>query len=165
MQVDSAVIAAVIGAVAAFVGGYFAGRWQARNTLAQWRRERLLQFCADLVAVGGELADLGRTAPDRYPIEIAQRFRNAVACVLLLGGEDLSDAAFDYQEAVTAASGGRLAATEDRSKRDEAYTAAAASQANFMWLAHNLLVDTPLNRYPWWQVWKGGPKPVVLPKP
>jgi hypothetical protein len=45
-----AIVVALIAAAAGFVGAYLGSRWQAKTNLAQWRREKLLEYCSDLVA-------------------------------------------------------------------------------------------------------------------
>jgi hypothetical protein len=49
-------IVAAIGAAAAFIGGFLNARFAARSNLAQWRRDRLLTFCVDLVSAGREIS-------------------------------------------------------------------------------------------------------------
>lgn len=155
---------ALIGAGAGFGGGFFGARWQARHTLAQLRRDRLLQFCADLLAAGGELlrANVVKVEDRRYPVETMQRFAHAVACVVLLGGQDLDEPAFAHQDAVLAAFGEAVDPNSDPSKQDQALKAAATCQAQFMWLAHNLLLNTPRNPRRWWEVWKREPNAAAV---
>lgn len=45
-----AIVVALVAAAAGFVGAYLGSRWQAKTNLAQWRREKLLEYCSDLVA-------------------------------------------------------------------------------------------------------------------
>ena len=102
MEAFVAIFVALIAAGAGFAGGYLGSRWQAESNLAQWRRDRLLQFCADLLAAGGELEDLGRAAAGGevipYPKEAFNRMRLARSRVLLLSDE-LGAIAFAYTRA------------------------------------------------------------------
>ena len=95
MDLGTAAVAIVVAAIA-FIGGYYSSRWQARHALEQWRRERLLEFCSDLLAAGNEITDF---AWESGPTATVQRMRRAFASILLLS-EELGDAANAYVEAV-----------------------------------------------------------------
>jgi hypothetical protein len=151
---EAAVVAIVVAAIG--IGGVSVGaRLQSRSSLAQWRRDRLLQFCADLVAAGREL--VGRRwetdDPRRYPTETIQRLDHAVACVLLLGGQDLDKPAFAYQGAVLDALNAAIGPDSDSQKKEQTLKTAVEAQANFLWLAHNLLLDSAEKPRRWWQFW------------
>jgi hypothetical protein len=150
-----AVVVAVIGAGAGFIGGYLSARWRTRSELAQWRRDRLLVFCADLIAAGRELLGQGWEEEQRqYPTDAVRRLDQALALVLLLGGQDLDDPAFAYQGKVMDALNAAVALDGDPEKRDQTVKTALEAQASFLWLAHNLLLAIPQDPRRWWQVWK-----------
>jgi hypothetical protein len=151
-----AVVVAVIGAGAGFIGGYLSAHWRARSDLAQWRRDRLLVFCGDLIAAGRELLGQGWEGEGQrgYPTETVRRFDGAVALVLLLGGQDLDDPTFAYQGKVMDALNAVVAPKSDSEKQQQTQKAALEAQAQFLWLAHNLLLDLPQNPREWWQVWR-----------
>ena len=99
MDLGTAAVAIIV-AIIAFVGGYYSARWQARHTLAQWRRDRLLQFCSDLMAAGNEIVDFAwESRTSAYPNAQVQRMRRAFASILLLS-EELADDANGYVHAV-----------------------------------------------------------------
>jgi hypothetical protein len=150
-SVDIGTAAVTLGVAATgFVGGYFSARWQAGAAREQWRRERLLEFCADLVAAGRELVGLHwETKERRYPIEAVHRLDHAVACVLLLGGTDLDDPAFAYQSAVLDAINAQFAPDSDPQRVQATLKSATDCQATFLWLAHNLLLGTTTKPSRW----------------
>jgi hypothetical protein len=107
-----------------------------------------------LVAAGGELVGMSWAKDDRrYPTETVERFSHAVACVLLLGGTDLDDPAFNYRHAVLDALNQELALDGDAEKLRRVQKIALEFQAHFLWLAHSLLLDVPQSAHPWWQFW------------
>lgn len=56
-----AIVVALIAATAGFAGAYLGSRWQAATNLAQWRREKLLDYSSDLLAASNEMtAVIGR---------------------------------------------------------------------------------------------------------
>jgi hypothetical protein len=78
-------------ALIGLIGGYVLAQVQGRLDLAQWRRDRLLQFCADLLAACNEVTDKaqdilnGEDVP--YPREEMRRLMHAYQCVHLLSRE------------------------------------------------------------------------------
>jgi hypothetical protein len=144
-------VVAIAVAIIGVTGGYLGARWRARTELAQWRRERLLEFCANLVAAGRELLWLlVESGERRYPSETVRRFDHAVACVLLVGGTDLDTPVFAYQSAVLDAVNAALAA--DPQKQTKAYETAIERQASLLVMAHNLLLDTAQSQGLWWRL-------------
>ena len=87
------VVAAVIG----LIGGYLIARVQARLDLAQWRRDRLLEFCADLLAACNVIGEKGQDIVDGldvpYPEEDMRELLHAQQCVRLLG-RPIADSAY-----------------------------------------------------------------------
>jgi hypothetical protein len=94
---------ALIAAGAGFAGGYLGSRWQAESELAQWRRDQLLRFCADLLAAGAEATeaatDIHMGSEVIYPKEMMRRFQHASGCVRLLTDE-LEEPALAYVESL-----------------------------------------------------------------
>lgn len=156
-------VVAAIGAGAGFIGGFLSARWQARNDLAQWRRDRLLQFCADLLAAGAELEDVARTAAGGeevpYPREAFNHIRLARSRVMLLS-EELGDIAFAFTKAaMELAVEGRRRPLDLQSFLDMAGKL-GQSQGRFLRAAHNHLRDYPSGPSPWRTVWTRVPASV-----
>lgn len=105
MEAFVAILVALIAAAAGFAGGYLGSRWQAETNRAQWRRDQLLQFCADLLAAGGEVVDvanaLKRGEKQDWPTDALRRVSHAYECISLLSRE-LSSLANNYRSAVLA---------------------------------------------------------------
>ena len=142
-----AILVALISAGTAFAGGYLGSRWKASSDLAQWRRERLLQFCADFVAIGSEVTGLAALADPKNAsaFEAAyRRFDNALSCVLLVGGDVLDDVAFEYRMALL-----RLRREAAEGKGDEARLVVIEREAAFLAKAHFLLLDIPTRPSVW----------------
>jgi hypothetical protein len=82
------IIAAFVGAAIALIGTYIGPRLQAKAERAQWRRDRLLQFCADFLAASGSVVEVGRQIQDGkqpdYPVDAVGRLEHAYACICLL---------------------------------------------------------------------------------
>ncbi len=97
------ILIALIGIIGAFVGGYFGARWQAGRNLAQWRRDRLLQFSSDLMAAGIEIENYARTVhaggQAESAIQAEDRLNHAFNCIKLLSSE-LDSNAFQYVRAI-----------------------------------------------------------------
>jgi len=147
-----ALVVALIGAGAGFAGGYFGARWQAGTNLAQWRRDRLLQFCADLLAAGLELTDIGRglLVGESYPpnkMEATKRLEHAVSCVWLLSGE-LAEPARDYHHAVI-----NLVKRKGRKLDDPELVAEATQRGRFIGTARFWLLDLAPSPTPWSHAW------------
>src|SRR2546426_196849 len=87
---------AIVVAALGIAGGYLVARWQARYGLEQWRRERLLEFCADLVAAGSKASGGGKT---KWTFDEMNRLDHAIGCIRLLS-EDLARPALNYQGAI-----------------------------------------------------------------
>ncbi|MFI5282475.1 MAG: hypothetical protein ACHQ0J_05030 [Candidatus Dormibacterales bacterium] len=105
MEWTAVILAAVIGALAAFTGGYFGSRWQAESELAQWRRDQLLQICADVLAAGPQVmdsaTDVTPTSKPPWPSEPVNRLMRAGSTIRLLS-EDLYGPASAYSNAILA---------------------------------------------------------------
>lgn len=152
-----AIVVALIGAGAGFAGGYFGARWQAGTNLAEWRRDQLLQFCADLLAAGREITDrsgliLAEFEEPRADPEPVTRIDHARACVELLSKE-LSDPAQEYCRAVVKAFAAAFAEPIDKKELRSAIRAADDQQRLFTHTARDLLLDTPEHPTLWSLVW------------
>jgi hypothetical protein len=83
-----AIVVALIAAGAGFIGGYLGSKWNAETELAQWQRDRLLQYCSDLLAAAGEIVDVGRDIQEGkqppFPYEASRRMEHAVGGISLL---------------------------------------------------------------------------------
>src|SRR5689334_3467972 len=91
------------GGVIALGGVYLGSQWEAQRNLAQWRRERLLEFCSDLLAAGNEIVNVGwDVKASAFPEEAKQRLDRALSGILLLSDE-LSNDAFEFSETVARA--------------------------------------------------------------
>jgi hypothetical protein len=144
MNLETAIVAlivAAIGAGAGFVGGFLSARWQARNDLAQWRRDRLLTFCVDLVSAGRDLSVRLSKPEDPYPQELVQRLDDGVAGILLLAGQELDKLAFAYQSAVLDVVDDSRGVTPGRTAAKPVLQVAAENEGAFLWTANNLLLD------------------------
>jgi hypothetical protein len=148
---------AVVAALIAFVGGFFGARWQARNNLAQWRRDKLLEFCAGLLAAGAELDDLGRASGGGedlpYPKEAFNQTRLARSRVLLLS-EELGFIAFDYTKMAMAFVLKGRQRPLDLDGFTESAQKLGQSQGRFLRAAHDHLRDRPKPRTPWRERWR-----------
>jgi hypothetical protein len=139
-------LAGIIVAGIAFAGGYFSAQWQARHALAQWRRERLLEFCSDLLAAGNEIIDVAwdYAGGELYPTEETQRLQRAFASILLLSDE-LSDDARAYSDAVHDALAEVMKAIRDnannRPEREATRKKAQGAGGRFTAKAQFLLLD------------------------
>ena len=158
-----AILIAFISAGTAFAGGYLGSRLQARNELAQWRRDRLLQFCADLLAAGAELEDVARTAAGGedvpYPREAFNHVRLARSRVMLLS-EELGDIAYAFTKAAM-----ELAVEGRKRPLDlQSFLGMAGklgqNQGRFLRAAHNHLRDYPSSPSFWRQLWSRVPASV-----
>lgn len=69
-----------------FAGGFLSARWQAGNNLEQWRRDKLLGFCSDLLAATTDLTQLSDRGT-AFPEAKWERLLNLEKCVLLLSDE------------------------------------------------------------------------------
>ncbi len=146
--------AAVTLAVAAvgFSGGFFSARWQAGTAREQWRRERLLEFCADLLAAGTELYDLGgviRAGDDvPYPAEAARKLMHSYQCVHLLSRE-LSPTANRCATAYMAVIRDAYGHAGDAAQPAPNFDTASTNAGLFASDVNSVLLDVP----PWWQFW------------
>jgi hypothetical protein len=147
-------IVAAIGAGAGFIGGYLSARWRARNDLAQWRRDRLLTYCVDLISGGREISVRVWRPQDPYPQEAVQRLDDAVGGILLLGGQELDDLAFAYQSAVLDALNDQLGVAARPQNAKPPLEVAANAQGAFLWKAHNLLLDALPKSTIWSRWWQ-----------
>jgi hypothetical protein len=137
--------------------GYFSARWRGRNDLAQWRRDRLLEFSSDLLASGGELIDKGWDIVEQgedvpYPSETMRKVQHAVACISLLSSElrkPASDCAVAHAQVVKQA----YDHAHDANLPGADFDAAATSAAGFARKAHRILVDIPESPTIGWLVW------------
>jgi hypothetical protein len=137
---------AIVVALIAGPIGYFSARWQGRNDLAQWRRDRLLEFCTDLIASGGELVDLGWDITEGqdvpYPVETMRKLQHAVARISLLSIElrkPSSNAATAYADVLKRA----YEHANDPNKPGADFDAASTTVVEFTKIAHRILVDIP----------------------
>jgi hypothetical protein len=98
-----AIVVALIGAGAGFAGGYFGARWKAGTDLAQWRRDRVLEFCGDYLAAGDELKLVGVEMKDggnpSWPIAGIARLGQASGKLFLLSA-DLIEPVTAYNKAL-----------------------------------------------------------------
>lgn len=76
MEAVVAIAVALIAAAAGFAGGYFGSRWQAETALAQWRRDKLLQFCGDYLAAQKKLIDASWSRVDDADVEFPEETSN-----------------------------------------------------------------------------------------
>ncbi len=142
-------IVAAIGVAAGFIGGYLSARWQARNDLAQWRRDRLLQYCADLVAAGVQLSEY---EDKEFPHEASTRLQHAKACVFMLS-EELSDPAQGYLIATLELLREKFRVPEDKKRHDAATKKYGKAEGRFLRDAHDYLRDLAMNPPAWSKVW------------
>jgi hypothetical protein len=148
-----ALVVAAIGAGAGFAGGYLSARWQARSNLEQWRRDKLLGFCSDLVAATAELTQFSNWNKP-FPEEKAQRMRITQKCVLLLSEElstpldALASTALDLAQKLSQDAGPIIRA-------DTARLAVQVQQREkeFVDAARDLLLNVPQSPTPWRQFW------------
>jgi hypothetical protein len=146
MDWGTAGVAIVVALIAGPIG-YFSARWQARNDLAQWRRDRILEFSSDLLASGGELTDHGWDIVEQgedvpYPTEIMRKVQHAVACISLLSRDlrkPASDCAVAHAQVVKKA----YEHAHDANLPGADFDAAATSAVVFTQNAHRILVDIP----------------------
>ena len=137
-------VVAVIGAGAGFISGYLSARWLARNDLAQWRRDRLLQYCSDILTVSNELF-AARPAPgvpgnSTPPIETLRQLNRALYHVMLLGDE-LMGPANAYVDAAINVANSRF--RNPGANHDAATRKFGRSQGLFLRAAHDHLRDFP----------------------
>ncbi len=150
--------AALIGAVAALGGVFFGSRWQARHELEQWRRDKLLQYCSDLLAAAREISGLTmRILPGaevQVPQEKLDQLYHLRWCILLLS-EELSAPLQAYYVAAS-----RFA---KEYRKTVAITAGFSfielaknfqeSEEEFAYAARDLLLGVQPSPAPRWQFW------------
>ncbi len=147
---------AIVVAALGIAGGYFGARWRARSDLAQWQRERLLEFCADLLAAGGDLRDasweIGQGNDVPYPAETMRNLAHAYACVTLLS-QELSNfanrSATAYADLVRRAYA--KAGNPDQPAPD--FDAAATNAGRFAREANHVLLGVRKSEAAWWRFW------------
>jgi hypothetical protein len=147
MTIQAAAIAVgivLISVVGSFVGGYFGARWKAGTDLAQWRRDRLLQFCADFLEAGKELIDfaysLEEGQPFQHPQDVDNRLLHAWARIRLLS-EELGAYALKAQQDISHVLAIAEATGELRQHLDAAIDASAQSYGILLGAAHDVLMD------------------------
>jgi hypothetical protein len=161
---ETAVVAIVV-AVIGIAGVYVGTRLQARTGLAQWRRERLLEFCADLLAAGRQLMDTGweieaKHGDVMYPIESTQQLGHAYACVTLLSDE-LNDSAHELVMAHMDLVRRAYAKAGDPQQPSPDVDAASRSAGRFARAARDVIMDFPSGPVAPWESWsrnRGRPK-------
>jgi len=141
-----AILVALIAAAAAFVGGYSGARWQAQGNLAQWRRERLLQFCADLLAATREIAEycweLERGHATRDQNELHRRTELAYASISLLS-DCLAARSYELNSAYLALLDEATSKKPDSKKLKDLHKAAAEASGMFTIQAQHVLLSVP----------------------
>lgn len=146
MDWGTAGVAIVVALIAGPIG-YFSAKWQGRNDLAQWRRDRLLEFSSDLLASGSELVDRGWDIVEQgedvpYPTETMRKLGHAVACISLLSSElrkSASDCAVAHAQVVKKS----YDHAHDANLPGADFDAASTSAVAFTKDAHRILVDIP----------------------
>lgn len=99
----------LVAPAAALIGVGLGSRLTASSAEAHWRRDRLLDFCAELIAAGQEASRESRKVADElaadpesqppYPHEATEHLHRALGSVRLLS-PGLADPAADYASAV-----------------------------------------------------------------
>jgi hypothetical protein len=126
---------ATVGAAATLIGVYLGPQLQARHELAQWRRERLLELCSDLLVAGTDIVQIGfNRTKEKSPIEVENRLHYAYSGITLLSDE-LEDSALACRTASMAVF------NSNDTGREAAYNAANAAFGQFYRDAHNVLFD------------------------
>jgi hypothetical protein len=96
MPVWLQVVLGLAAPVSALLGVLVGSRQAAGTATAQWRRDRLLQFCADLLAAGDEVVTEAREMEEEretkiprraYPAAAIHRLQHSLGCVRLLSAE------------------------------------------------------------------------------
>jgi hypothetical protein len=138
---------------AAGLGGVWLGhQLSAGSAQEQWRRDRLLQFCVDLIAACHEVTTEARTIHDKlyedpgleppYPLEQIQRMQAATATIRLLS-QELDWPATNWTRFVVQVVN---AAVQNDGTFEEAHGHAAHLEGVFQRAAHDRLtgIDRPL---------------------
>jgi hypothetical protein len=140
--VDAGTAVALLGFVAAFATGYLGARWQAswqaRYERVQWRRDKLLQLCTDLLSASTEMVQIGfqrEVDPSvRRPIALDNRLLYASAGIALISPELQSDAEVCEKKAKAVFDAGDT-------KRAEAHKAANRALGDFVTHARKVLLE------------------------
>jgi hypothetical protein len=166
MEVLVAIVVALIAAGAGFAGGYYSAKWKAESDLEQWRREKLLAFCADFLAASGEIINVGQSIQDfknpPFPTEIVGRFMQAHAGICLLSDQLAASAQKVLTSALKILVEGPVV-TDNLAESSPAIARTYATRGLFLRAAHDFLLNLPRRTTIWERMWNRLPDGVRSP--